>query len=86
MAEDAFGYGVLENGTATPVPEKRKRILIVDDINDTGKTFQWIIDDWQDNCLSKNPAWKQVWDNNVRFAVLTENPSVIFSPILCSRS
>lgn len=25
---------------------ENKRILVIDDINDTGATFQWIIDDW----------------------------------------
>lgn len=83
MAEDAFGYGALEDGSATPsyygsVPEKRKKILIVDDINDTGKTFKWIIEDWQSSCLSNDDSWKQIWDHNVRFAVLTENLSSNF--------
>ena len=41
MAEDAFGY----------LESKQKNILIVDDINDTGATFNWIVNDWQDNCL-----------------------------------
>ena len=40
MAEDAFGYN------AEP-----KKILIVDDINDTGATFNWITKDWQASCL-----------------------------------
>jgi uncharacterized protein len=63
LAEDAFGYN----------DEKRKNILIIDDINDTGKTFQWIMKDWESSCLPNSHTWKEVWDNNVRFAVLTEN-------------
>ena len=83
MAEDAFGYGVVEDGSAHSgytgsVPEKRKNILLIDDINDTGRTFKWIMKDWESNCLATNPAWKDIWDNNVRFAVLTENLSSEF--------
>ena len=52
MAEDAFGYvsefdrdGIFEKNTSDS--EKKKNILIVDDINDTGATFKWIREDWQ---------------------------------------
>ena len=76
MAEDAFGYGVIEDGSVNSgytgsVVEKRKNILLIDDINDTGRTFQWIMQDWEDICLPTSPDWKTVWNNNVRFAVLT---------------
>tara|TARA_B110000037_G_scaffold86495_1_gene102555 strand:- start:2604 stop:3134 length:531 start_codon:yes stop_codon:yes gene_type:complete len=66
MAEDAFGYNkeTLYN---------QKNILIVDDINDTGATFNWIMQDWQSGCLPNSEAWDNVWGNNVKFAVLTEN-------------
>ena len=63
MAEDAFGY----------LESKQKNILIVDDINDTGATFNWIVNDWQDNCLPDDTHWRNVWCENVRFAVLTDN-------------
>jgi xanthine phosphoribosyltransferase len=62
MAEDAFGY------SAEP-----KNILIVDDINDSGNTINWIIKDWQSGCLPNDQRWKNVWNNNVRFAVLVDN-------------
>jgi len=83
MAEDAFGYGVVEDGSVNSgytgsVPEKRKNILLIDDINDTGRTFKWIMHDWESNCLATNPAWKDIWNHNVRFAVLTENLSSEF--------
>jgi xanthine phosphoribosyltransferase len=49
MAEDAFGYVPLEDrgesGTETD-PAYRKNILIVDDINDTGATLEWIRKDF----------------------------------------
>ena len=75
MAEDAFGY---EHDIATFKnrwnPSKRKNILIVDDINDTGATFNWIKQDWQASCLpDHSDVWEKVWGKNVRFAVLTDN-------------
>ena len=84
MAEDAFGY---VSATATPRPADtvtsdpalRKNILILDDINDTGATLDWIIEDWQSGCLPNDPAWADVWGNNVRFAVLIDNLSSNFS-------
>ena len=73
MAEDAFGYGV-----GGSLPERRKKILIVDDINDTGRTFKWIMQDWENICIPTDLNWKNIWDDNVRFAVLTENLSSDF--------
>ena len=78
MAEDAYGYN--NNGEYDPMlskfkaeMENRKNILIVDDINDTGATFEWIKKDWPSGCLPDSPAWQSVWGQNVRFAVMTEN-------------
>lgn len=75
MAEDAFGYdGNTEyyDGDADRVM-KPKKILIVDDINDTGATLNWIMNDWQDSCLRSDPRWSKVWNQNVRFAVVVDN-------------
>lgn len=88
MAEDALGpnskerfvedendiAGVLE--AASDLLEQGstyKNILIVDDINDTGATFNWIINDWKSSCFPDDPSWDEVWNNNVKFAVLVDN-------------
>jgi hypothetical protein len=60
MAEDAF---------------EGKKILIVDDINDSGATLNWIKEDWHSGCLSGHPDWNNVWGNNVRVATLVDNES-----------
>ena len=70
MAEDAFGYAPNPGATAGP---HHKNILIVDDINDTGATFNWIMEDWKEGCLPSDPKWDNVFGNNVRFATLTDN-------------
>jgi hypoxanthine phosphoribosyltransferase len=59
MAEDAY---------------EGKHILIVDDINDSGATLNWIQQDWMSSCFPNNQdRWTQVWGNNVRVAVLVDN-------------
>ena len=58
MAEDAF---------------EQKRILIVDDINDSGATLNWIQEDWQSGNLPDNPKWSEIWGDSVRVAVLVDN-------------
>ena len=72
MAEDAFGYVYKDEDKITGGPLEKK-ILIVDDINDTGATFNWIKEDWQSGCLPDDPKWNRIWGNNVRIAVLTDN-------------
>jgi xanthine phosphoribosyltransferase len=60
MAEEAF---------------EGKKILIVDDINDSGATLSWIKQDWASSCLPNDPKWESVWGGNVRVAVLYDNAS-----------
>lgn len=50
-----------------------KKILVVDDINDTGATLDWIMQDWSAGCLPHDTRWDSVWNHNVRFAVLVDN-------------
>jgi len=68
MAEDAFGY---QDGKS--VPELRKNILIVDDINDSGATLNWIREDWPSGCMPNDPDWNSIWGHNVRVACLYNN-------------
>ena len=81
MSEDAFGYVSDDADKVTGGPLEKK-ILIVDDINDTGATFNWIMQDWQASCLPNDSKWNRVWGNNVRFATLTDNmASEVLVPI-----
>ena len=76
MSEDAFGYNNPEETGITGARwdlSLRKNILVVDDINDTGATFNWIKQDWQSSCLPDEDTWNTVWHKNVRFATLTDN-------------
>lgn len=52
-----------------------KKILIVDDINDTGATIAWIKKDWQSSCLPNSDVWERVWGDSVRIATLVDNRS-----------
>jgi len=67
MSEDAFGYH------ADPL-----NILVIDDINDTGKTFTNLAEDWKTNCLPGNERWNNVWHNSVKFAALIHNEASTF--------
>jgi uncharacterized protein len=67
MAEEAFNM--------------TKEILIVDDINDTGATLNWIRQDWQSSCLPNSKDWDHVWGNNVRTAVMINNEASDFTDV-----
>jgi hypoxanthine phosphoribosyltransferase len=77
MAEDALGVVPSElsahYGGHKHVEKLKKKILIVDDINDTGATINWIKKDWPAGCFPDSDEWKYIWGDNVRFAVLTHN-------------
>jgi hypoxanthine phosphoribosyltransferase len=78
MAKDAFG-----GYTDTDNPKKyiHKNILVVDDINDSGATLNWIMKDWPQGCHPDNVLWSNIWNNNVRFAVLVNNEASEFKRI-----
>lgn len=53
-----------------------KNILICDDINDSGATFNWIIEDWQSS--NKQTDWSAVWNNTARFSTLWDHSASKF--------
>jgi uncharacterized protein len=88
MAEDALGpqtperyidnendIGGIMNAAADllEIGSTYKNILIVDDINDSGATINWIISDWRSSCFPNDDSWDEVWNQNVKFAVLVDN-------------
>lgn len=51
-----------------------KNILIVNDINDTGDTINWIKEDWQKCTTLVSSAWESnIWHHNVKFAAMVNN-------------
>ena len=66
MAEDAY---------------EEKKILIVDDINDTGETLLWIQEDWRNSHYPFTDRWDNVWSDNVRVAVLHNNAPSKFTDV-----
>jgi hypoxanthine phosphoribosyltransferase len=76
MAEDAFGYVSEEERSIPQIysdADRKKNILIIDDINRGGDAMKWIKQDWQGGCLPDNPNWDTVWHGNVKFAALLDN-------------
>jgi xanthine phosphoribosyltransferase len=88
MAEDALGPRTRERTVEDPNDiggilqaasslleegSTYKNILIVDDINDTGATLNWIMQDWPSGCFPDDPGWDEVWNQNVKFAVVVDN-------------
>ena len=53
----------------------RKDILIVDDINDSGATLNWIKQDWQSLAPDGRHKWADIWNMNVKIATLFDNES-----------
>lgn len=85
MPEDAFGYipeDVRQTEKSRWDVARRKKILIVDDINDSGETIKWIKQDWQSSCFSNEQyVWDVVWGHNVKFATLINNEASDFKDV-----
>jgi hypoxanthine phosphoribosyltransferase len=78
LAEIAFG---MNNGSSTGARwdvGQRKKVLIVDDINDSGATINWVKQDWENTIQNKinddiDYVWDSIWNKTTKFAVLYDN-------------
>jgi hypoxanthine phosphoribosyltransferase len=70
MAADAFGH-----------EQEKKNILIVDDINDSGATLDWVKHDWESGCFPNSDKWLNVWNANVKFATIVDNEDSKFGDV-----
>jgi len=72
---DHTGLGPESNCWAAEDAMNGKRTLVVDDINDSGATLNWLIKDW--DWGGSNIKWGDV----VRFATIVDNESSSFNRI-----
>ncbi len=85
MPCDAFGAVDPEDVKVTKSRwdvSKRKKILIVEDINDSGATLNWIKKDWEASCFPEEKnTWNVVWSQFVKFAVIVNNEASQFDGV-----
>lgn len=71
--------GTESNGAMAQAAYDNSNILIVDDINDSGATLNWIRQDWERAVPESSTLWvrrwSDVWNQNVRIATLFDNES-----------
>ena len=70
--------GECESLTWAPelVLDEDKKILIVDDINDTGATQKWLREDWSASVRGVDPYFADnFWGDSIRWASLIDNES-----------
>ena len=78
LAEIAFGMNDGRSTGARWDVGQRKKVLIVDDINDSGATINWIKKDWENIINNKvqdnvDYVWQSIWNETTKFAVLFNN-------------
>lgn len=81
MAEDAYGYDHEFKDNYYHHPSLAKKILVIDDINNNGKTLAWVREDWQSGCVPRSPKWEEIFGGNVRFATLVDNIGSTFDDV-----
>ena len=81
MAEDAYGYDNEYKDNYYHHPSLAKKILVIDDINNNGKTLAWVREDWQSGCVPRSPKWDEIFGGNVRFAALVDNIGSTFDDV-----
>ena len=55
----------MTHGAKARAIKARRNIPILDDINDTGATFNWTQRRLDGKLLIRSPAWEDVWGENV---------------------
>ena len=80
LAEIAFGMNDGKSTGARWDVGQRKKILIVDDINDSGATINWIKQDWErtikravGDTTDIGYVWDTIWNDTTKFVVLFDN-------------
>ena len=84
MSVDAFGALSTEEMEITKSRwdvSKRKKILIVEDINDSGATLNWLKKDWEAGCFPNEQSWGTVWHETVKFSTIVDNESSSFKEV-----
>ena len=84
MSVDAFGALSSEEIAITKSRwdvAKRKKILIVEDINDSGATLNWLKEDWEAGCFPDEQSWETVWHETVKFSTIVNNESSSFKEV-----
>jgi hypoxanthine phosphoribosyltransferase len=84
MSVDAFGALSTEEMEITKSRwdvSKRKKILIVEDINDSGATLNWLKKDWEAGCFPNEQSWGTVWHETVKFSTIVDNESSSFKDV-----
>jgi len=86
MSEDAAGWEDTTNDGDAIVPDvnnpnNRSNILVIDDINHSGKSFNWLKSDWESTSAQPDFAWDDIWHGNVRFASLVDNEASLFTDV-----
>jgi len=84
MSVDAFGALSTEEIEITKSRwdvGKRKKILIVEDINDSGATLNWLKKDWEAGCFPDEQSWETVWHETVKFSTIVNNESSSFKEV-----
>lgn len=74
---DHLELGLESNCWLAEWAHEGKNILIVDDINDTGATIDWIIKDWTGSVYDSQIKWGE----NVRFATVVDNQGSEFKNV-----
>ena len=73
---DANGSDCESNLWLPELAVEGKRILIVDDINDSGATQTWLKEDWASSVAGVNPNFiLDYWHDSIRWASLVDNES-----------